>query len=276
MKKFLLQFSIVPVMAVFFITAGSAMCNPSRNAHVPTVANGPQQQSEEKIYRSVEQMPQFPGGDAALLKYIQSHLQYPEGANASGSVIVQFVVETDGSVGQIKVVRSVHELLDKEAVRVVKGLPKFTPGRQNGQPVAVWYTLPIMFKGENALMEQRFSQYEVPNDSLEDETALRSAEQMPQFPGGDAALLKYIQSHLQYPEGANANGIVIVQFVVGSNGSVGQVKVLRSIHELLDKEAVRVVKGLPKFTPGRQNGQPVAVWYTLPVSFRENHNNYLP
>ena len=99
---------------------------------------------------------------------------------------------------------------------------------------------------------------------------------MPQFPGGDAALLKYIQSHLQYPEGANANGIVIVQFVVRSNGSVGQVKVLRSIHELLDKEAVRVVKGLPKFTPGRQNGQPVAVWYTLPVSFRENHNNYLP
>ena len=104
---------------------------------------------KEEIFRSVEQMPQFPGGDAALLKYLSSHINYPPMAaenNVQGKVLLQFVVEKDGKVGEVKVVRSVDKDLDREAVRVVKTLPKFTPGRQNGQPVRVWYTLPVQFK----------------------------------------------------------------------------------------------------------------------------------
>ena len=89
-------------------------------------------------------MPQFPGGDAALVKYISNHINHPD-CNVQGRVILQFVVETDGSVGEVKVVRSIAPDLDSEAVRVVKSLPKFTPGRQNGQPVRVWYTLPVGF-----------------------------------------------------------------------------------------------------------------------------------
>ena len=103
----------------------------------------------EKVFEVVEQMPQFPGGEAALLKFLSSHINYPPMAaenNVQGKVTIQFVVEKDGMVGEVKIARSVDKDLDREAVRVVKTLPKFTPGRQNGQPVRVWYTLPVQFK----------------------------------------------------------------------------------------------------------------------------------
>ena len=104
---------------------------------------------KEEIFRSVEQMPQFPGGEDALRKYLASHINYPPMAaenNVQGKVVIQFVVGKDGKIGEVKVVRSVDKDLDREAVRVCKALPKFTPGRQNGQPVSVWYTLPVQFK----------------------------------------------------------------------------------------------------------------------------------
>lgn len=101
------------------------------------------------VYRSVEQMPQFPGGEAALMKYLKSHINYPPMAamnDIQGNVIVQFVVNEDGSVGEVKVVRSLDKDLDREAIRVVKSLPKFTPGRHKGKAASVWYTLPVPFK----------------------------------------------------------------------------------------------------------------------------------
>ena len=103
---------------------------------------------ENVIYRSVEHMPQFPGGEAALMKYIKAHIQYPAEAvknRIEGRAIVQFVVDKKGKIGEVKVLRSVDKDLDKEAIRVVKSLPKFTPGRQNGKAVSVWYTLPVTF-----------------------------------------------------------------------------------------------------------------------------------
>ncbi len=102
----------------------------------------------ETIYKSVEQMPMFPGGEAGLLRYLQENIQYPPEAaknNVQGRVILQFVVDKTGQVGEVKILRSVSEEIDAEAVRVVKSLPKFEPGRQDGKPVAVWYTLPVSF-----------------------------------------------------------------------------------------------------------------------------------
>ncbi len=103
----------------------------------------------EQVFTAVEQMPQFPGGEDALRKYLASHINYPPMAaenNVQGKVIVQFVVDKTGKVGEVKVVRSVDKDLDREAVRVCKALPKFIPGRQNGQAVPVWFTLPVQFK----------------------------------------------------------------------------------------------------------------------------------
>ena len=101
----------------------------------------------DEVFKSVEQMPQFPGGDEAMMKYLSSHINYPPMAaeeNIQGKVILQFIVEKDGRVGEVKVVRSVHKDLDKEAIRIAKSL-RFNPGRQNGQVVRVWYTLPVTF-----------------------------------------------------------------------------------------------------------------------------------
>lgn len=111
------------------------------------------EEKKEEVFRSVEQMPTFPGGDAALMKWLSSHINYPTMAqenNVQGKVIVQFVVTKTGNVGEVKVVRSVDRDLDREAVRVCKSLPKFVPGRQNGQAVNVWYTLPVSFKLQGA------------------------------------------------------------------------------------------------------------------------------
>ena len=103
----------------------------------------------KKVYNSVEQMPEFPGGVAALMRYLQENIKYPSEAaknDIEGRVIVQFIIDKTGEVEDVKVVRPVSEELDAEAVRVVKTLPKFEPGRQDGEAVAVWYTLPISFK----------------------------------------------------------------------------------------------------------------------------------
>jgi len=109
-------------------------------------------EKKEEVFTAVEQMPTYPGGDAALYKAINDNLRYPPMAaenGIQGRVVVQFVVQKDGHVGQVKVVRGKDPDLDKEAVRVVKKLGKFNPGRNNGVPVAVWYTLPINFKLAN-------------------------------------------------------------------------------------------------------------------------------
>ncbi|MDE6282372.1 MAG: TonB family protein [Muribaculaceae bacterium] len=104
---------------------------------------------KDEVFTAVEQMPQYPGGEAELLKYIATHIKYPTMAaenNIQGRVVVKFVVKKDGNVGDVVVLRGKDPDLDKEAVRVVKTLPKFIPGKMNGQAVSVWYTLPINFK----------------------------------------------------------------------------------------------------------------------------------
>lgn len=97
----------------------------------------------------VEQKPMFPGGDAEMYKWLGSNINYPPAAaeeGVSGKVTVQFIVEKDGSISNVSVVRGKHPALDAEAVRVVKKMPKWTPGRNNGAPVRVTYMLPVTFK----------------------------------------------------------------------------------------------------------------------------------
>ncbi len=104
---------------------------------------------EEKVFDVVEQMPQFPGGDAELFKFLSENIKYPtiaEENGVQGRVIVTFVVETDGSITDVKVVRSVDPSLDREASRVVKAMPNWIPGKQNGQAVRVKYTVPVTFR----------------------------------------------------------------------------------------------------------------------------------
>lgn len=102
----------------------------------------------DEVFTVVEKMPSFPGGEAELYKFLGSNIKYPRQAietNAQGRVFVQFVVEKDGSITGVKVVRGIGSGCDKESVRVVTKMPKWTPGEQRGKPVRVKYTLPIVY-----------------------------------------------------------------------------------------------------------------------------------
>lgn len=109
----------------------------------------PKKEEDNKVFDVVEQQPAFPGGQGALLSWLSSNIHYPAVAEENGiqgRVVVSFVVEKDGSISNVQVVRGVDPSLDKEAARVVKSMPKWTPGKQNGQAVRVKYNVPVTFK----------------------------------------------------------------------------------------------------------------------------------
>ena len=107
-----------------------------------------EEEDDEEFFMVVENMPEFPGGDLGLMKYIQKNVKYPAIAkeyNITGKVYVSFIVDKKGSVTNVKIVRGVDKNLDAEAMRVVKSLPKYKPGQQRGKPVRVMFTIPINF-----------------------------------------------------------------------------------------------------------------------------------
>ena len=109
----------------------------------------PKHEEENKVFDVVEQMPSFPGGPSALMAYLSSHVKYPAVAEENGiqgRVTVQFVVEKDGSVTDVKTMKSVDPSLDREAERVVRSMPKWIPGKQNGSAVCVKYFVPVVFR----------------------------------------------------------------------------------------------------------------------------------
>ena len=117
-----------------------------------SVAQTPQKEEEAPIYSVVEQQAQFPGGEAALLAYVAKNIKYPAIAveqEIQGTVQLRFVVEANGSIGDVQVIKSLESHCDKEAIRVVKSLPRFIPGKQQGRPVRVWFTLPVRYSIQN-------------------------------------------------------------------------------------------------------------------------------
>jgi protein TonB len=126
-----------------------ARADQAVQSYVPVMTEEVQEPMAEEIFTFVEEYPEFPGGDKALKEYIVNNIRYPEVARQSGIsgiVYVQFVVEKDGSISDVKVLRGIGGGCDEEAMRVVKSMPKWKPGKQRGQPVRVYFTLPIEFK----------------------------------------------------------------------------------------------------------------------------------
>ena len=360
-------------------------------------------QDNDSIYEVVDEMPEFPGGIDALASFISKNVKYPKSAidnNIEGKTFVEFVVEKDGSVSNVRTKKGFDKDCDAEAERVVKAMPKWIPGAVKGENVRVSFVLPVAFKlsAKSSDMELNYSQVEggwkqnpfgKPDltkkkiESLTDfrtfvidqlnypqkavkkkiqgdvtfefdvkdgkvtnakiikglgygiddellrvlnvspewdesvgkyhgkftmnfylreegksvvkgiswdedrkETAdyyIDSAKQidknevyqivdkMPEFPGGEKALLNYISENIVYPQSAkdkNISGRVFVSFVIEKDGSVSDVKVMRGIDKECDAEAIRVVKAMPKWKPGMDDGKPVKVSYMLPVNFK--------
>ena len=115
----------------------------------PPPPAAPKPEVSNKVFDVVEEMPHFPGGNGALMAYLNGNIKYPVVAQENGvqgRVIIAFVVERDGSITDVKVARSVDPSLDREAMRVVKSMPKWSPGKQNGSTVRVKYTVPVQFR----------------------------------------------------------------------------------------------------------------------------------
>ena len=123
-----------------------ACCFLTANAQKTVVS-----QNNQKVYEHPEVMPEYPGGVSAMVEFLSKNVKYPKDAakqKVEGRVLVWFVVETDGSLTDVKVAKKVFPSLDAEAVRVVKTMPKWTPGKHNNQPVRVRFALPIVFKAK--------------------------------------------------------------------------------------------------------------------------------
>ena len=137
------------IAVICFLFAAPFLCFAQTEETFTVAKQTAKDTTAKLVYTFVEQNPEFMGGDAELIKYIQKNLQYPQmerDNNIQGKVLLRFVILEDGTPSDIKIIRPVSPGLDKEAIRLVKNLPKFVPGRQQGKPVRVYFNLPIVFK----------------------------------------------------------------------------------------------------------------------------------
>lgn len=234
---------------------------------------------DDPVFQVVEQMPEFPGGMGECMKWLQANIKYPKEAKEKGEhgrVIVQFVVEKDGSITGVKVVRSISLALDAEAIRVASAMPKWKPGMQRGKVVKVKYTLPVMFsleKKEPASSDNTIIVDKGGTTKVDGNHIFQVVEEMPEFPGGMGECMKWIGQNIKYPKEAHDKGVqgrVIITFIVEKDGSITEPKVARGVSPALDAEALRIVSIMPKWKPAKQRGQVVRVKYTIPVMFRLN------
>lgn len=292
---------LVPV--VFVLLLGNAVQASPDIADMITIpfVNDGQQVPQKKgdVYVTVDKMPEFPGGLNAQQRFIGQNLKYPVEAQekgVEGRVIVRYVIRSTGDITDIEVIRGVYPSLDEEVVRIVKAMPKWIPGKQNGKAVDVYYTLPLIFKISGS--KKIFSEGEKDKDvmvavgygtpkkegvTLKEITLKEggaepsvdhpfiTVEDMPVFPGGESAMQKFVADNLKYPESAQKAGIqgrVTIRFIVGKTGEISDVRVIRGIDPECDAEAVRMIQSMPKWTPGKQNGIAVPVYFTLPIVYR--------
>ena len=241
----------------------------------------------DMVYRVVENMPEFPGGINELKKFIAKNINYPKSAcekGLEGRVFVSFVVDKQGMVKDVQMLRGEHESLNREAVRVIASLPKWTPGRDKTNSVNVAYTVPVNFKLDDfeivdpiAKKEpvirkiKNASEYHLKTELQKDEYVM--VEKMPQFPGGATGLRKYVAKNIKYPVLAAEQGYegkVFVRFIVSKDGGISKAHIIQGANAELNREALRVINSMPKWIPGEQHGSKVTVSYTIPIRFALN------
>lgn len=211
------------------------------------------------VLTKAERMPSYPGGNKALNEFLEDNLKYSKSALKDGksiSVLVEFIVNPDGSLSYIGIKRSVNSQLDAEAMRVVSMMPKWNPGKNNGEPVAVYYLLPVFFKGKGG-----------------NSANTKGRNKRPEFSGGEQSMEDFIEKNMKYPKSAKEDSIegrVFVDFIIDTNGRLSDVGVLKSVDSRLDEEAVRIVNNMPKWKCGISEGKPTAMRYAIPIDFSLN------
>ncbi len=236
---------------------------------VVQVEGRPLTEEVDQPFVMVEQMPQFPGGEQAMMKFIVDNVKYPKGAKENGitgTVIVNFVINRNGEINHVRVMRAIGGGCDEEAVRVVSMMPKWSPGFQGGQPVNVSYTIPIKFALDGNGVKK-----EVVDHLKKSEEPFVVVEEMPQYVGGFNELMKFLGENIKYPAQAkagNIQGTVVVSFIIKSSGKVEESKIVKGVQADMDAESLRVIGLMPDWQPGKQQGKAVDVAYTLPIQFK--------
>jgi TonB family protein len=215
--------------------------------------------SPDDVFVVVEEQPQFPGGTQAMMKFLGENIIYPAEAHKNGiqgRVIVNFVVNKDGSLSDINIVRGQDPLLDAEAMRVISTMPNWKPGMQRGEAVNVRYTLPIVFRlqGDKGVEKEK-------------EAVTVSEEKSD---ANDKAFYKFISKNAKYPVIAQENGImgfVKASYDVSSNGEVSNIKIVEGADPALDAELTRIIKTMPKDIALMKSGGKAASNVDLSANF---------
>ncbi len=218
---------------------------PKGRLHVGTVVTPSSldnNKGEDEVFMVVEVQPEFPGGMQALMKFLGDNIKYPEEAQKNkiqGRVIVNFVVNKDGSLSDFKVVRGQDPLLDAEAIRVISTMPNWKPGMQRGQTVKVRYTLPIVFR----LNEDKEVESENIKMLLGKPSIVSRRDQKT-----DRKFYEFISQRIKYPVIAQEKGItgvVRASYDVNSSGIVSNIKITKGADPSLDAELKRIIQLMP-------------------------------
>jgi TonB family protein len=238
------------------------------------------------VYEVVEIQPSPAGGMAGWNKYLAENLRYPPNAQRKGiegTVIVAFVVNTDGSTTDIEILRSVGGGCDEEVIRIVKGSPKWTPGMQRGTPVRTRMRLPLRFMlggtdPSRDSTEVSLNAVPLPSaaegqDSSQEGAALffDLVDTPPSPVGGLKAWSRHLSENLTYPTSARMKGIqgtVLVSFIVNTDGTIEAIELVQGIGGGCDEEAIRTIKISPNWTPGMIKGKAVRTRMKIPISFK--------
>ncbi len=244
MKKIFLLFGLFSILHISFL----------ENAVSQTIKN-------DTVYNFVSKMPEYPDGQKGMLTYFIRNMRYPLAVymnGVSGTAYVNFIVEIDGSVSEVLVLKPIGYGCDEEATRLVSQMTGWEPGEQDGKKVRVRSNVPVYFKEE----------------LYPDSRIYMDLDTMPVFPGGSVEFISYIESELVYPEyvrSANINGVVNVDFVIEKDGSVSNVTVNNSLGYGCDEEAAKVILRMPLWKSGYYLGKPARVLLSVPVSFRSEY-----
>ena len=188
----------------------------------------------------VDKNPGYPGGLAECVGFINKNIDREKCEEEEGRVILNFVVNSDGSLSDIKVLRGVSRKVDKEIVSIVKKMPKWNPGTLNGNPVRVRFTLPVMVK------------FKIDDD----------CDTPASFPGGQKDMVRFLVDNVPYVKDVHwpNPGLVkvLVSFIVDELGYIRNVLVREGVNFQADQEAVRVIQIMPKWTPAMKDGKPIS------------------
>ena len=236
----------VVTLALMLITANNIYAQTNETLKETTSPQEPQriENKEDKVFEFVEKMPEFPGGTKEMMIFIAENLRYPkEFATGSigGRVITNFIVNNDGSISNIEVIRCIDPLLDAEAVRVISTMPNWNPGLQLGEPLNVRFTLPIIF---------RLEMYDDANIQSIDSLKVESSNEVSDEKDNkeNTLFIKYLSDNIRYPVRAQEKGIggiIRATFDVSSDGEVSNIQITEGRVRWLKNEILELIKKMP-------------------------------